>query len=302
MNRIVDNLWYTVKKYSPEILIGLGITGVVSGTVVACKETLEVNDILEEHNEKITQVKEASDADEKTRSKDITVTYLTTGFKLVKLYLPAGLLIGGSIGCILGSHSIMMKRNAGLSAAYIGISEAFNSYRKNIIEKYGENADTEARYNVKAKKVKGKNGEDDFVEYHMTDNTAEHDFTRFFDMDSRYWDKNTNINLITIHSAQSAIRKRLKTRRSHEVSFNEICGELDLRPDKELGSVMIAKYRPGADDLDEHGEPTNFEILVYVLNNGKKVKKTVDEAINDGDSLDPVMLLDFKGLEPLFAH
>ena len=63
MNRIVDNLWYTVKKYSPEILIGLGITGVVSGTVVACKETLEVNDILEEHNKKITQV--------------------TTGFKLL---------------------------------------------------------------------------------------------------------------------------------------------------------------------------------------------------------------------------
>lgn len=317
MNQIVDSVVSVVKKHLPEILVTLGVSGVVAGTVVACKETKQIDPILEEHKEQIDTIKEKSDQGyiydpemdakieytEKDRRKDVTVTYFRTGFRLVKLYLPAGLLIGGSIGCILGSHSIMVKRNASLGAAYVGLSETFKSYRNNIVEKYGENADLEARYNIKAKKVKGKDGEEDSVEYKMTDKTdiSDRDFTRFFDMDSCFWDKSVNMNLMQINTAKRNIRRKLKRRRSHRVSFNEICAELDLRPDLEKGDVIGAIFRPGEKaNLDEFGDPADFDILVYVLTpNGERVKKPVDTAIMDGDTLNPVMLLDFVGLEPL---
>ena len=37
-----------VEKHSPEILMGVGVVGVVTGTVMACRATLKLNDILEE--------------------------------------------------------------------------------------------------------------------------------------------------------------------------------------------------------------------------------------------------------------
>lgn len=315
MNQIVDDLVSIVKKHAPEILIAIGTAGIIGGTVAACKETREVDDILEDHKDQMDLIHESTEkgyiVDENTKEeveytdkdarKDTTMVYLKTGFKLFKLYLPSGLLISGSIGCIIGSHSIMAKRNAGLSAAYVGLSEAFNNYRKNIIEKYGDVADTEARFNVKANKPKGKKNDDRPIEYESEEEIEEHDFSRFFDADSKYWDRNVNMDLITIYSAQTALNKRLKERRSHEITFNEIAAELDLRPDYEKGRVMGIKFRPGVDKdkLDENGIPQILKIMVYVLRDGKKILKPVDEARMDGDNLDPVMLLDFQGLEPL---
>ena len=315
MNAIIDNTLSIIKKHAPTILITVGVGGIIGGTIIACKETRNIDAVLEEHNEQMDMIHTAQESgqviDEETKivaeytekdaRKDVTMAYLSTGYKLVKLYLPSILLIGGSIGCIIGSHNLMVKRNAGLSAAYIGLSESYNKYRQNIIDKFGEAADAEARFNIKAKKVKGKDGKEDTIEYQQTDIMEEADFSRFFDSDSKFWDRNINMNLMTVHSAQEALNRRLKSRRSHEISFNEICGELDLRPDTERGNVVGIKFRPGIDKdrLDEHGIPQILNIQVYVLNNGHKIKKSINDAISDGDSMDSVMLLDFEGLEPL---
>ena len=37
-------------KHAPKILLGVGITSIVGGTVVACKQTLKVEEILDEHS------------------------------------------------------------------------------------------------------------------------------------------------------------------------------------------------------------------------------------------------------------
>ena len=38
-----------LKKYAPEILIGAGVTGIVTSTVIACKATTKLNDVIEDH-------------------------------------------------------------------------------------------------------------------------------------------------------------------------------------------------------------------------------------------------------------
>ena len=42
-----------IKKYSPEILMVAGITGVVGAAVLACKATLKCEDLIDEHDGKM---------------------------------------------------------------------------------------------------------------------------------------------------------------------------------------------------------------------------------------------------------
>lgn len=311
---IMDNLFQIIRKHSPEILVGLGVTGVITGTVMACKETTELEPIMEEHHAQVEEIHKCSESgiitDEETNQsveytekdtrRDLARTYFRTGGKLVKLYWPSVLIIGGSIGCILGSHNIMSRRNTGLMAAYAGLSETFNNYRKNIVDKFGETADTEARYPVKAKKVKGKNGEQDSVEYTKVDRLmSDSDHSRFFDGESLFWDKHVNRNLIVLQQTQTNLNRKLKLRRSHMITLNEVYDALDLKPSKD-GQILGYRYREG-DPLDEYGNPMviQFVLLNILSNNGQKSSKKVGDAISDGDVNEPVMLLDFPGVEVL---
>ena len=51
MIRMYNNSKNVVQKHSPEILAGVGVVGVVASTVMACKATMKLNDILEESKE-----------------------------------------------------------------------------------------------------------------------------------------------------------------------------------------------------------------------------------------------------------
>lgn len=315
LNSVLDTVVASVRKHAPEILVGIGITGVVTGTVIACKETQNVSPILEEHQEQMNEIHKAFDAgfvtDEETKEtaeytpadmrRDTAHTYFRTAYKMCKLYLPAGLVIGGSIVCILSSHTIMTRRNVGLTAAYAGLSETYNNYRKNIIDKFGEAADVEARYNVKAKKTKGKDGEEPSVQYSRTDKTEESDHSRFFDQESRLWDKNVNMNLMALNSAKQCLNRKLKTRRSHVVTLNEVYDALDLRPSED-GQVLGYRFRPGVDKdkIDENGIPQIIDFLIIRINDiDGKVKKSVSDVTSTGEVNEPVMLLDFPGVEQI---
>jgi hypothetical protein len=45
-----------LKKNSPEILLGVGVVGIIASTVMACKATLKVDDILNDADEKIGKI------------------------------------------------------------------------------------------------------------------------------------------------------------------------------------------------------------------------------------------------------
>ena len=306
---LIDSLAQSVRKHMPEILVAVGITGVVAGTVVACKETKKVDPILDEHNKQMEAIHMAADMevtadgqkyDEKDKRKDTAITYAKTGFKLVKVYAPAALIIGGSIGCILGSHKILTKRNIGLTAAYTGLSQTFEDYRKKIIDKYGPEADVEARYEVKAKKKKGKDGEPDKVIYEPVGDIRASDHARFFQSDSGYFDKSKITNLSTLFSAERNLNRKLKTRRSHTVSLNEVYDALDLEPSKDA-LVLGYKYVPGKDPVDEDGVPQVIKFIYWVFDDkvNKNVKRSIEDEMLSTTNSEPVMLIDFPGLVPI---
>ena len=144
-----------LQKYSPEILMGVGVIGVIGTAVAASYATLEldrVNDEAEQVIEKIEAGREKWDEEKYTPEmyrRDLAVAKIQHGMAIGKLYLPAAAIAAVSITCLLGSHKILTTRNAGLVAAYKLITEAFGAYRERVTIDAGEDKDREYYYGEK---------------------------------------------------------------------------------------------------------------------------------------------------------
>ena len=159
--RTTNKIRLILKKNSPKILMGVGIAGSVVSTVLACKATLKVKDILDEKNKTVEQIHncvedDTVDYNEEDKKKDLTILYAQTGVKLAKLYLPSIALGALSIASIVSGYKILNKRNVALAAAYTVVDKGFKNYRKNVVERFGEEVDRELRHNIKAKQIEEK--------------------------------------------------------------------------------------------------------------------------------------------------
>ena len=204
---------------SPEILVGLGIVGVIAGTVMACKATTKVNDILDETKENVDKVHEClemNDPEKYTKGdsqKDLTIIYTQTAVKMIKLYGPAILITGASIASIIASNNIMRKRNLAIAAAYATVDQGFKDYRNRVVEKFGDEVEKELRYNIKEKvftekeideKVKNK------IRVVDENGFKYSEFSKFFDASSRYWQKDSEYNLMFLRDCQNHANDRLR--------------------------------------------------------------------------------------------
>ena len=157
MARKMHKLGFKVKQRSPEILVIGGAIGVVASAVMACKATLKVNEVLDEAKTQIDTVHEvvndpnmSEKYTEEDKKKDLSIVYVQTGVKLVKLYGPSVVLGVASLACILTSHKILRKRNMALAAAYATVDRSFKEKRGRDVERIGEELDRELKYNNKA--------------------------------------------------------------------------------------------------------------------------------------------------------
>lgn len=54
-----------------------------------------------------------------------------------KFYIPAAVLGGGTIACILGSNALNKKQIASLTAAYMALGKTYQEYRRQVAERIG---------------------------------------------------------------------------------------------------------------------------------------------------------------------
>ena len=93
---LINSTKFVLKKYSPEILLGLGLTGVGVSTFLAWKATLKCEEVIDEHMEKMALVEEALEIGEvgdieytmEMAKKDRFNIKSETVIKFVKLYGP----------------------------------------------------------------------------------------------------------------------------------------------------------------------------------------------------------------------
>lgn len=223
-----------LKKYSPEILTAAGVIGTVGSTVLACKATLKVEDILDEakkksnlinavHNGEIEVDAEYTDKD---YSKDLLVNRTQTAVKLIKLYGPAISLGVLSITAILGGQHILRKRNVAVMAAYKLCEESFNNYRSRVKDELGEEKDRQFYYGMTEEtvkdKVKSKDGKTKTVTKKV-EKAPDHlysQYARFFDEANINWDKSPEQNMYFLKMVQNQMNDKLKAR--GHVFLNEV--------------------------------------------------------------------------------
>ena len=245
--RLLSSTQYQVKKHSPEILMVAGIAGTIVGTVLACKATTKVSEIIEEKNKNIEDVhtyledntKEYTEEDSK---KDLTIIYAQTGVKLFKLYAPAIGVMALSFASIIAGHKVLKKRNIAIAAAYAAIDKGFKQYRKNVIKEFGEGVDQQMRFGLKSKEIKKKDKDGKTVketEYYIDpdanplDNISE--YARFFDASSSNFAKDPEYNMMYLRRQQDYANEMLKSR--GHLFLNEVYDLLDI-PRSKAGQVV----------------------------------------------------------------
>ncbi len=223
----INKIGLQLKKHSPEILMGLGIAGSVTSTVLACKATTKVGEIMEEKDKVINNIHTCLEDPnieytEEDSKKDLTIIYTQTGMKLVKLYAPAAALGALSISAIIGGHTILKKRNAAIAAAYAVVDRSFKDYRKRVVDRFGSEVDKELKYNIQKKTITetiiDENGEQKTVEREI--NTIDEndplygisEFAKFFDCGSDQHRKDPEYNLMFLRRQQDYANERLKAK------------------------------------------------------------------------------------------
>ena len=286
VNGVTSKAVMKLKKHSPEILVVAGIAGTVVSAVLACKATTKVAEILDEtkgtldtiHDGMETGAINGQEYTTEDGKKDTVVVYAQTGMKLAKLYGPAIILGTLSITSILASNDILRKRNVALGAAYAAIDKSFKEYRGRVIERFGEQVDTELKYGIKAKKfeeieVDPETGKEKKVKktVMIADPNLQSDYAVYFDSKSRNYETNPDYNRMFLKAQQAFANDKLQTR--GHLFLNEVLDDLDL-PRTPAGQI-VGWTKDGPDGY------VNFRIV------------EVERETEDGRH-EPALLLDFN--------
>lgn len=255
---------FVVQKHSPEILIVAGVVGVVTSGVLACRATLKAKEILDATKEDLELIdktlkdEKQEDYTEEVAKSDISLTYVQTGVKLVKVYVPAVLLGSISIFSIVASHNILRKRNIALVAAYTALDKTFKEYRKEVVDRFGEAVDKELRYKLRKETVQEtvvdeKTGEEKVVEKEVELTALEKagysEYARFFDESCDGWEKDSEYNLMYLRHVQSYANDVLRTK--GYLFLNDVYKMLGIEPTK-AGQVVGWVYKPNDETKDNY--------------------------------------------------
>lgn len=123
----------TIGKKSPEILLVVGIVGVVSTAVLAARGATKAADILEK--------KKAEAENGEVEKTEKVKAY-------AQAYAPAVASGIATIGAIVGSHKLCSDRIASLANAYALVDNSFKVYKEKVKEAIGEKKEDSIRDEV----------------------------------------------------------------------------------------------------------------------------------------------------------
>jgi len=258
VSKVAGRKGLLLQKHSPTILLGLGIAAGLTGAVLACRATLKVDALIKDHKIKIDKIDWASKSlskkeySEQDVIKDKAIQYSRTALDLFKLYGPSVALGIVSVGCVLGGHSIITKRNVGLVAAYKLAQKSFDEYRSRVVDEFGVDKDRMLKHG--STKIEQTTWEPDSKgKMKKTENTLEcfdtnniSQYARFFDETSSMWSKLPGYNSTFVRVQQSQMNDTLKTR--GHVFLNDVYDVLGFERTK-AGAVVGWLYNDGGDNF-----------------------------------------------------
>lgn len=270
-----------LKKYSPELLTGAGVIGVVTAGVLASKATLKLEEVIDAEKDSLESIelankKSAEDesveysANDALHDKTVVYTRLVGG--IAKLYWVPVTVGAASIACLLSAHGIMHKRNAALTAAYISLEQGFKEYRKRVQESIGIEKEDDIRYGVETKKKTRKVDGQEVVETtrKVVDPNGISIYARFFDEGCAQWSKTPEYNLIFLKAQQNYANNMLQSR--GHVFLNEVYDMLGLQH-SQAGAVCGWVLGDDGDNYIDFGiyDPKNQQAREFVNGNERSI-------------------------------
>lgn len=266
MSNLTQTMYKTgfkFKKHSPEILVVAGAVGVVASTVLACRATMNLKDILDKKKQQLKQIEVLSQPTEDSTEaisqeeakKAVVAVHAQTGLELAKLYGPSVALGAASLGCIFASHGILHKRNLAWAAAYAGLNNDFKGYRKRLVERLGAELDRELKDGIKVEEVEEEivddNGKKKKIKkrVEVRDPEARSEYARCFDETSYAWTKSAEDNKRFLLIQQNVANERLQ--RQGFLFLNDVYEMLGFDKSR-AGQVVGWLYRP--EDPEHEGE------------------------------------------------
>lgn len=265
-----------IRKYAPEILTGVAAVCTVGGTVLACKATTHLGDIMDDTNDKLDVIHDAHDAgvtlagEEYTENdfkKELVKTYIETGIEVAKLYAPSAGVITLSLVSMFASTGIARKRNMSLAAAYATLSAAYNEYRNRVADRFGADVEKDIRYNIKAEQVSEtvedeETGKKKKVRKNIktTDGTLYSPYAFFFDeLNSAEWKDTAERNLYFLNAQQRYLNDRLVARRV--VTLAEVKEALGCDESIETRDYHVGwTYKPNCPSGDNYIDLGIFDV------------------------------------------
>ena len=130
LKRTIKSAERVLTKYSPGILTGIGIAGMIGATFMAVKATPKALYLIETK-------KEESEVEELTPVETIKTCWTC--------YIPATLTTVLSAACLIGASTVSAKRNAALATAYSISEAALREYQEKVVEVIGEKKEKAVR-------------------------------------------------------------------------------------------------------------------------------------------------------------
>jgi len=237
ITKVVARQALLTEANAPKVLFGAGVVGSVASTVLACRATLKLDEVLDKTREDLHVAKSIEHADysESDRKHDTAIIYARSVVGISRLYAPAVLVGAVSIGCLTKSHNMLQDRTLALTAAYAAIDKAYTGYREQVIEKFGEEEDRALAQQAAKVELAGFDaGTDQAVPRQIKDH--EHSiYARFFDEYSPSWSKEPEYNLIFLKCQQNWANDLLKAR--GHIFLNEVYDSLGLQRSR-AGAVV----------------------------------------------------------------
>ena len=235
MAGIVNNTKTVLSKHAPGILIGLGIVGWGSATVLAVKATPTAIALIEERE----------------REEDTMLTPVEVVKTCWKCYVPAALAGVSATACLIGAGNVSARRNAALTAAYKLSETALEEYKSAVVETIGEKKEQAVRTRMAENSVKENPVKDEDIVHTSKGNTLCYDavFGRYF-----------RSSRVAIETAIVEINRRIVSGDMY-ASLNDFYDEVEL-PHTDTGDVLGWNLDDGALEFDfdydgsHNGEPT----------------------------------------------
>ena len=141
LTKVFNRVILATKKHQPEILTGIGIAGMITTTIMAVKATPKALDRIAEIKERHSE-----DTDKKAYAKDVVT-------KVAPVYIPATVVGGFAVSCLIGASSVNYRRNAALATAYTLSESALKEYQEKVVETIGEKKEEVVRSAIAKEKI-----------------------------------------------------------------------------------------------------------------------------------------------------